>query len=170
MTLFPLSLVRGLTCPCQVWPLSADEKMGFPFLSGSSTSAQPSSPSPFISEGTHASHLKAYIDGCPSSYFRGPTNSLLILSPLYTSMESDLKSRHLSLFPPQLCSTLEAIPSHNALHRSSETYFVSLGWNPEIRVLSQRMLCQGVTSSPLPKLLWVTCLPQRGPKDTNTSP
>lgn len=73
-------------------------------------------------------------------------------------------------FLPQLCSALKAIPSHNALHRSSETYFLSLGWNPQSRVLPQRMYCQGVTFSPLPKLLWVTCLPQRGSKDTNTSP
>lgn len=46
-------------------------------------------------------------------------------------------------FLPQLCSALKTIPSYNALHHSSETYFISLGWNPESRVLSQWMLCQG---------------------------
>lgn len=90
---------ESLTCLCQVKPLSADEKMGLPFLSGSSPTALPSSPSPFISEGTHMSHLKAYIDRYPCSYFSGPTNSLLLLSPLDTFMEPDFKSRNLSLFP-----------------------------------------------------------------------
>lgn len=171
MILFPLSLLRVLTCPCQVWPLSADEKIALPFLSGSSTSAQPSSPSPFISEGTHTAHLKAYIGRYPRSYFSASTNSLLLLSPLYTSMEPNFKSRNLSLFPPPTLLCSENYPfTQCSLHRSSETYFISLGWNPESRGLPQRMLCQGVTSSSPPKLLWVTCLPQRCPKDMNNSP
>lgn len=170
MTLFPLSLLRGLTCPCQVWPLSADEKMGLPFLSGSSASAQPSSPSPFISEGTHASHLKAYIDGCPRSYFSGPTNSLLLLSPLYTSMEPDLKSRNLSLLSPATLLRSESYPFAQCSPSFLWNLLCLLRMEPAESGAPQRMYCQGVTFSPLPKLLWVTCLPQRGPKDTNTSP
>lgn len=115
MILFPLSLLRVLTCPCQVSSLSANEKMGLPFISGSSTSSQPSTPSPFISEGTHASHLKACIDRYPRSYFSGPTNSLLLLSPLYTSMEPDFKSRNLSLFPSPTLLGSESLSLHTML-------------------------------------------------------